>query len=232
MNHLVWNGVDSRDLQGLIICELPPISKPKMRTQITEIEGKDGDFVDNIGFAAYDKIVKIALTKNCDINEIIKYFSGAVTVVFSNEPDKYYHAEILEQIDFERLIKFKTAMVKFHTQPFKYLVDEQPVTIEITNETELFVINQGLENSKPVITLTGSGIIEISINDHAQFQVNIDDEYLTIDSEKEECYKDNLQTLKNRNMTGTFPALEPGENIITWAGNLTKIKVSPRSKWL
>lgn len=232
MNYIIWNSVDSRDLQGLMICELPPISKPKMRTQVTEIEGKDGDVSDNIGYAAYDKTIKIALTKNYDINEIAKYFTGLGKITFSNEPDKYYNAEITEQIDFERLLKFKTATVKFHTQPYKYLVGEEPVTLEIEEETELLVTNQGLELSKPIITLYGEDIVEIAINGYAQFHVNIDDEYLTINSEIEECYKDSVLNLKNRKMIGVFPVLEPGENIITWTGTLTKIVVQQKSRWL
>ena len=51
-----------------------------------------------------------------------------------------------------------------------------------------------------------------------------------IDSINEEAYKN--ETLKNRNMSGEFPILESGVNIITWTGNLTKIKVEPKSRWL
>lgn len=232
MNYIIWNDIDSRNIPGLLVCELPSISRPKMRTQITEIEGKDGDISDNIGYASYDKTLKIALTKNYDINAIAKYFSGSGKVTFSNEIDKCYHAEITEQIDFERLLKFKTAAVKFHTQPFKYLVDEELVSLNIDNETEIYVVNQGLEPSKPIVTLFGEGIVEISINGYAQFQVDIDDNFLTVNSEIEECYMNSLTTLKNRNMTGVFPLLQPGKNTITWTGNLTKIEIYPRSRWL
>ena len=33
-------------------------------------------------------------------------------------------------------------------------------------------------------------------------------------------------------MNGVFPILDPGNNIITWTGNLTKIKIQPKSRWL
>lgn len=126
-----------------------------MRTQITEIEGKDGDIIDYTGYAAYDKIVKIGLYGNYNIDERSNFFSGKGRVTFSNEPDKYYEAKITEQIDFERLVKFRTANVKFHTQPFKYLVDEQPVKADKLSEIkEIKVINSGFETSKPILTLT------------------------------------------------------------------------------
>ena len=233
MNYLIWNGKDSREVDGLIISELPMIIKPKMRTEIIEVEGRDGNFIDNLGYSAYDKTVKIALYDNYDIDEIIKYFSGSGKVIFSNEPQKYYNAEIIEQIDFERLVKFKIANVKCNTQPYKYLVSESETEYEITEGTnQITVINKGLENSRPIITLTGSEIVEIKINSMSAFQVDIDDEYVTVDSMQDECYKDSVSNLKNRKMGGEFPTLNPGENVITWTGNLTKIKIHPMSRWL
>lgn len=56
------------------------------------------------------------------------------------------------------------------------------------------------------------------------------DDYITIDSEQEEAYHGLI--LKNRQMTGDFPKLNSGINIISWVGNLTKIEVNPRSRWL
>jgi phage-related protein len=232
MNYIVWNGENSRSLTGLIIQELPPISKPAMRTEITQIDGKDGDISDFLGYGTYEKSVQIGLFGDYDINAIAKYFTGSGQVIFSNEPDKYYNAEITEQIDFERLVKFRKAEVVFRAQPYKYLVGEQPVSLEITEETSLTVTNTGLEPSKPIITLTGSEIVKISINGLAQFQINIDESYVTVDSTLEEAYKDNTQTLKNRQMIGVFPTLNPGENTITWTGSLTKISVLPMSRWL
>ncbi|MDR2074475.1 MAG: phage tail family protein [Oscillospiraceae bacterium] len=232
-NFLIWNGTNSETISGLIIQELPPITKPKTRTQITEIDGKDGDFTDELGFGSYEKEVKIGLFRDYDINQIAKYFTGSGQVIFSNEPDKYYNAAIYEQIDFERLITFKEATVKFHCQPYKYLVNEPVTDVTIGEQTEISVINQGLETSKPIMILTGSGIIEISVNGLAQFQYDFgNDTEVTIDSESEDAYMDTPLNLKNRQMTGQFPILNPGENIISWTGNLTEIKVHPNSRWL
>ena len=230
MNYIIWDGTDSRNLQGLMICELPPITKPEMRVETTVIDGKDGDITDDLGYSSYDKTLKIGLFRNYNIDEIAKYFTGKGELIFSNEPDKIYYAEITEQIDFECLLKFKTANVKFHVQPHKYLLNEPTVELDIDIETEITVQNVGLEIAKPIITLYGEGIITIYVNNHAIFEIDIDDEFVTIDSEKEEAYKGNI--LKNRYMIGTFPTLKVGANVITWTGNLTKIEVQPRSRWI
>ena len=122
MNYIELNGVSSRDVQGLIIQSLAPITKPKIRTTVEEIDGRDGDIVTRLGYSAYDKEISIGLSWNYDIDEVIQYFvdNDKGTVLFSNEEDKLYKYEILDQIDFEKLIRFKTAKVKFHVQPFKH----------------------------------------------------------------------------------------------------------------
>lgn len=136
-NYIILNGNNSNTISGLLIQSLPPISKPLMRTAIEEIDGRDGDIVTNLGYSAYDKEVSIGLYGTYDVDEVIKYFNdnskGQVT--FSNEPDKYYNYEIINQIDFERLIRFKTATVTLHCQPFKYDEDEEQIQVDATQVT-------------------------------------------------------------------------------------------------
>jgi len=128
-NTITLNGIKSSDIAGLLIQSLPPISKPLMRTEIEEIDGRDGDIVTNLGFSAYDKEIIIGLYGDFDINQVIAYFNSEGVVVFSNEPDKYYNYQIINQIDFDRLLRYRTATVTMHCQPFKYSTTETPVTL-------------------------------------------------------------------------------------------------------
>ena len=130
MNYVVLNGINSTTINGLLIQSLPPISKPLMRTQRDEIDGRDGDVVTKLGYSAYDKQISIGLYGDFDIDEIIAYFDSEGVVTFSNEPDKYYYYKILDQIDYERLIRFRTATVTMHCQPFKYKLNEEPQEAE------------------------------------------------------------------------------------------------------
>lgn len=104
MNYIFWKGKDSRDVNGLIICELPPITKPKMRTKVETIDGRDGSIITELGYEAYDKTLEIGLTRNYEIDEIIDYFNGEGMLNMSNEPDKYYRGKIIDQINYERLV--------------------------------------------------------------------------------------------------------------------------------
>lgn len=147
-NYIILNGTNSNTIPGLLISSLPSISKPLIRTTIEEIDGRDGDIVTKLGYAAYDKTFEIGLYGSYDINQVITYFNSEGTVIFSNEPTKYYKYQILEQIDFERLIRYKTATVTMHAQPFKFLVGEDPVVKEaasITGEGTEITLNNTVE---------------------------------------------------------------------------------------
>lgn len=133
MNYIILNGVKSTEIKGLMIQSLPPISKPMMRTQIEEIDGRDGDIITELGYQAYDKEVTIGLRGDYDVNEVIRYFNSSGEVTFSNEADKFYNYTIYQKIDFERLIRFRTATVTFHIQPFKYSVQRQEANMSYAN---------------------------------------------------------------------------------------------------
>lgn len=132
-NTITLNGTASTTIAGLLIQSLPPITKPQQRTTIEEIDGRDGDIVTELGYSAYDKEITIGLYGSFDINAVIAYFATEGTVVFSNEPDKFYRYKIIDKIDYERLVRYRTATVKLHCQPFKYPTSETPV--DLTAET-------------------------------------------------------------------------------------------------
>lgn len=158
INYIELNGEKSTNVKGLIIQSLPPITKPKMRTSNATIDGRDGDIVTKLGYAAYDKQLSIGLHGDFDIDDAIAFFDSEGEVVFGNEPDKYYRYQILEQIDFERLVRFRTAKVKMHVQPFKH--DAVDRTFDIVNQ---LMHVQDSTASKFGITVTSSnGCIKVA----------------------------------------------------------------------
>ena len=228
MNKIIWQGVDSTTIQGLLISELPPITKPQMRIRETMIDGRDGSIIEELGYAPYDRAVRIGLRGNFDIDEVVKYFTGEGDVVFSNEPDKVYKAKIVSQIDYQRLIRFREATIPFRCQPYKHKYNESASVF-----TSAFsIVNAGLESSKPKLTITGSGTVEIAVNENGVFSYTFPEgeTQVVIDSELEDAYSGSM--LKNRNMNGEFPILQAGTNRISWTGEVKSIEIEPRSRWL
>lgn len=230
MNYIIWKGINSNSINGLMICELPPITKPQMRYKETEVDGVDGSLVEQLGYSSYTKEIEIGLYGNYDIDEIIDYFSGSGKLIMSNEEGRYYNASILAQVDYKRLIRFRTAKVKFLVQPYKYDANETPLSVNMSGASAT-ITNSGNVISKPIITLKGSGTITFKKDDITIFEYTFDDDgAVTIDSEKQDAY--NGIVLKNRNMNGDFLELKQGENVITWAGTLTEFTISKYGRWL
>lgn len=172
INYIELNGEKSTDVKGLIIQSLPPITKPKMRTSKEEIDGRDGEIITKLGYAAYDKDVSIGLHGDFDIDDAIAFFDSEGEVVFSNEPDKYYRYSILEQIDFERLLRFRTAKVKMHVQPFKY--DAVDRTFEVVNQ--LIEIKDSTTSRFGVTAASSGGSVRVAgkATNTAEIMVPID----------------------------------------------------------
>jgi predicted phage tail component-like protein len=229
INYIELNGTKSTDVKGLIIQSLPPISKPKVRTSIEEIDGRDGDIVTRLGYAAYDKEVSIGLHGDFDIDDAIAFFDSEGEVVFGNERDKYYRYQILDQIDFERLVRFRTAKVKLHVQPFKY--DAVDRVFEAVGKS-VTLRNRGNVASRPTITVYGSGTVELAINAVTVLSMAIGSGYITIDAEEMNAYHGDA--LVNRNVSGDYSdvKLNVGENVISCSGNVTEIKVEDYSRWV
>lgn len=236
-NTITLNGTESSEITGLLIQTLPPISKPLMRTEIEEIDGRDGDIVTNLGFSAYDKDISIGLYGDFDIDEVIAYFTSSGTVTFSNEPDKYYYYQIINQIDFERLLRYRTAIVTLHVQPFKYSTDETPITYNLSSgNTSVSITNDGNYFARPQLTLYGTGTINLYLNSNQIFVINLGSTAtnITIDTAAMEAYQGTPDTLMNRSVDGDYSnfKLNVGNNTISWSGNLTKIVINNYSRWI
>lgn len=157
MSYVILNGIKSTTIKGLLIQSLPPISKPLIRTSVEEIDGRDGDIVTKLGYSAYDKQMSIGLFGDYDVDEVIQFFDSEGTVIFSNEPDKFYNYQIINQIDFERLVRFKTATVTFHVQPFKFSSVDDDFSFS-TNELNV----RPYSSSKNGVTISaGNGVISL-----------------------------------------------------------------------
>lgn len=233
MNYIILNGVKSTQIQGLMIQSLPFISKPQMRTQIETIDGRDGDIVTKLGYAAYDKQVLIGLRGDFNIDEVISYFNSDGVVTFSNEDDKYYKYQILEAVNFEKLIRFRQATVTLHVQPFKYSLSEGDTEYSLKNNTEILVYNSGNIFSKPVITLYGSNTCGIYLNGSQIFSIAFGtNDNITIDTEALEAYSGT--TLRNRIVTGNYDNfyLPVAPNTIKFTGSVTRCFINNYSRWI
>lgn len=225
--NIVLNGVSSDSISGLMIQRLPNVKKPLIRHKLEEIDGVNGDSVIKLGYSAYDREVLIGLRRSFNEDDVIKFFNTSGKAVFSNEPDKIYDYDILNEFELEKLMRFRQAIVTFHVQPFKHKLNE---TL-ITGSNSVTVNNSGNIFSKPKVKITGSGNLSLYIDSTQIFQIALGTEgNITLDGEKMEAYKG--ATLKNRLVTGDYDnfSLPVGESTISVSG--ASLEVSNYIRWV
>lgn len=135
---------------------------------------------------------------------------------------------MVNSIEFSLVYKYISSFpILFNCRPFKYAVDNSLISIGASGSV---VNNPGSLESKPIITVYGSGNINLNINNQAVELLGVNNKII-INSELMDCYDDALSNL-NHKMNGEFPSLDIGNNHITWTGNVNKVEVHPNWRWL
>ena len=103
----IWNGVKCTEY-GVHVLEQPPMTIPAERATFTNIPGRSGSLTTLEGDAVYDDLL---LTAQCLLSDPAKipaaaaWLRGGGKVTFANRPGGFYHARIVNQIPFEKILR-------------------------------------------------------------------------------------------------------------------------------
>ena len=110
MDWFEWNGVRCTQY-GIHVLEQPPVTIPSERVAFTDVPGRSGSLTQLEGDDVYDDMV---LTVTCliadpsRIPEIVAWLRGSGTVTFANRQGGFYHARVVNQIPFEKILRGNT----------------------------------------------------------------------------------------------------------------------------
>lgn len=232
-SYIFYNDINSNDLD-LIIENTPEIPTFNYNYNTIEVDGgenltikngfSDVEFkVDFVYFAEPEEyLLKKQRIDRWLLNNINKY------LIYSLDELSAYSVKTVvigNTTTTSRIVRHFS--VTFTCRGLKYMVGGLRPIVVTASGKELF--NFSTEESKPLFKIYGSGNIIININ-NIRFEVNNVDNYVIVDSEIKECYKDS--TNKGRDMTGDWPAFFIGKNTISWTGSITKLEIIPRWRWL
>lgn len=133
----------------------------------------------------------------------------------------YYKGGLDVENRYTRLGKFN---ISFVCRPERFLISGNTETV-VNSGDKLF--NPTAYNAKPMIHITGSGNGTMSVNGTTIAFTNIGD-YLNLDCEEQNCYRLPNEN-RNDRMTGKFPVLGSGDNLITYSGGISSVTITP--KW-
>lgn len=240
--YFIYKDKNSKDM-GISILKLPPRTKPTRRGELITVPGRDG-FLFESEDAYSGKTLEIECTflppenetsSELDslIKEILVWLDGTGKLIFSDYPDYYYEATIINEIPIERVFKrYRRFLLTFEVQPFAKSIMQ-------TTSTHLTLGKHNLSVSsyykvKPEVKIVGVGNIDISIN-NLSIHLNDIDGTIILDSELLNA-SDGNGTNMNNHMIGEFPTLDPGDNEINIScddeSTFTSLEISYRGLWL
>ncbi|HHX70325.1 MAG: distal tail protein Dit [Miniphocaeibacter sp.] len=222
---------------GIIISKRPNLPSPKRRVSYIDIPGRDSSLTydertyENITIGVECKVKDENLLDKIDEIKAWLLSAGEGNLIFSFNDNKKYKAQVVNSIDFSQIAKkFSEFIIVFNCRPFKYASINNNI---ILNQSGTSIINPGSIYSKPIIRVTCNEDGEFKINEN---KIEIIDftGTLIIDSELEEAfsYREGEISNASNNISGEFPKLDVGDNLISFSGGISKIEITPNWRWL
>lgn len=225
----VWRGQSTDDL-GVCVKRLPPITTPQRRDEEHVVPGRSGSLHTQDGawnemlmpvecYLPYEQDTTVA-----ELRDIRAWLTGYDWVTFSNNASRKFRARIINTIQFSDWVvgfEDKLFTVVFNCDPHAYYIDAPEVVLTASGG---FLTNPGTSDSKPVITIAGSGDITLMVGLQIVELTGVDGS-ITIDSALGETYKGSVS--ENNKMAGDYPLLLPGANAISWTGTVSSVTIAP-----
>lgn len=235
--YIIFHGISSDDVgpEGLIIEKLPDEMKPARNFEEVKILGRDGSEIDDLGtYAPYNTSMQI----NCNgarLTDVYAWLDGEGWLTTSDDPDFMRYIGIYDQFKDQRFRAgacYDSITVPIKAQPYKYKAIQE--TIELT-AADVFP-GQGNRKSKPTIEITGTGDITLMVNGSSVLIDNLNGTII-LDCDTETPYSEinGIKTFMGRMVTvvdNEWPELDPDENSISWAGNVSRVIVHPWWRWI
>lgn len=227
MTELIYNGVKLTTL-GVIVNAVSPPPCSQAEYEMITIPGREERLRSmkktrpNITITT-----ELTITEPNRLRELYAALQGYGKLILPSEPDKYYNA-VPQVITPQNIVMYMHKMtVGFECEPFAYAVDNEPIEIKSKN----FIVEVGgTYYSKPIFEIWGTGEIKLIVNDDIENALTIYDvdEYVVVDCTAMIVHKERV-VLKNK---GLLPFLGVGENVITYIGNVEKIKLIKNERWI
>ncbi len=148
--------------------------------------------------------------------------TGASTIALTAEPGSYRKVKHCEVSELRRELSgwgFFTA--RLTCQPFSYLSEGlKPVTMSESGT----ITNPGLLDADPIITVTGTGALSLTINARV-YHVNSPAGQVTLDSARLVAHVSGH--LQADALSEAFPTFKPGVNRITLGTGISQVVIVP-----
>ena len=242
---VIWfDGQSSRDY-GLVVESYPSLNHGVKRGEAYAIAGRNGTFYREDGtydnyIQAYNVAVREGRFRRADLRaaDIAAWLSGKtgfLRLEDSFEPEFFKLARYAGPLNIEQLLGvYGRCTLEFDCRPERWLLSGEE-TEAFKSTGDHYVYNPTNFEAKPLIKMTGTGALTLSINSQSWIKVGsggsnttvaiIDCETGTITDSDGDSLMSNVAFYTPYN---SFPTLRPGSNKITTAAAITRLEITPR----
>lgn len=216
------------------VASAPAIIRPKRKMTVTKIAGTNREVVEmEDAWETYDQPYSMFVGDGSmdfiqsALDEVARVLNktGWQTLLDDYDPDYYRLAYYQGGFNVEnRRTRVGVFDISFKCRPERFLISGNN-EVNIPSGDSIF--NPTAFSSKPLIRITGSGNGTLTVAGTTMSFTNIAD-YLYIDCDKMDVYR---LPSENRNslMTGDFPVLKSGNNVVSFTGGISSVMITP--KW-
>lgn len=229
MNSFTFNGINSRQY-GVYVSGSGTFNSPELDVTFYEVRGRCGDIAISNGryknvTVTYPAFIRYAFKENAEQARAWLLSPQKYCRLEDDYDREHFRLGLFSgPLDFDMrfLNRSGDTNISFNCKPQRYLkIGETAVAFSSAGK----IVNPTLFSAKPLITVYGSGNGSLVIGDTTVSLTGIS-EYVTLDCDVQDAYKGLAN--KNSSMTGSFPELSPGENIVSFSGGITRVEIVPR----
>lgn len=229
MTRFYFNGESCRDY-GIYVSGSGTFNAPELDVTSYEIPGRNGDLIISNGRYKNIQVVYPAFIRSNFRHNAARARAwllspqGYCRLSDDYHPYEFRLARFVGPIDFDMrfLNQSGECALTFNCKPQRFLTDGER---ELTFASAGTLVNPTRFKACPLIKVSGTGGGSVTIGETT---VTLDgiSEYMMLDSDLQDAYKDTVNC--NSLMTGSFPVLNPGENVISFSGGITSLIITPR----
>lgn len=235
--HITYNGVTNTEV-GAELVDIDIPSRAGQQAETLTIPGRVSPLLRIYPQRdAYSITVTLRILYKEDLSTVYNWLSGSGKLVFSDTPDRYYNVSACAGISSKRIGAANTireVKIKLTCAPFAYAIANDPVELT-SSPAQIQTI--GTMYSEPIIELTGTGDVTLTVNG---VTLEIKDVSGTVFIDVHTCQVYKLEYgAKTSILSSTTGWIEQmvlvpdteAVNIISWAGNVTAIKITKNERW-
>lgn len=226
--------IDNTHIKDLKLClsERPAIPTAQRDVEHVEIKGRHGSLTKKYGYKDIQYSLMFDFLEDTSFKQAFRTAKMALInakkLSFLDDPNIYYKIKSVEIEDAANdILEYGQFTTNFTLDPFAYeITTMQTITAQKT------ISNPGYE-SEPYIKATVNGTGKIYINNQVITIKDVNG-IIEMDSTMQNAYRkeNGYITNLNNHMIGDFLLLEHGNNIIKFDGNITKLEMDPRWRWV